>query len=52
MKKSLLALAVLASASAAQAATVYDKDGTSLVIGGRIQAVALVNNRKCSPMIQ
>lgn len=46
MKKSLLALAVLASASAAQAATVYDKDGTSLVIGGRIQAVAYNGNAR------
>lgn len=44
MKKSLLALAVLVSASAAQAATVYDKDGTSLAIGGRVQAVAYNGN--------
>ncbi len=42
MKKSLLALAVaaFAASSAASAATVYDKDGTSLNIGGRIQSVA------------
>ena len=41
MKKSLLALAVaaVASASVAQAATVYDKDGTSLAVYGRVQAV-------------
>lgn len=43
MKKSLLALCVLA-ATAANAATVYDKDGTSLVIGGRIQSVAYNGN--------
>ena len=29
MKKSLLALAVVAAATSANAATVYDKDGTS-----------------------
>ena len=41
MKKSLLALAVAAfAASSASAATVYDQDGTSLAVGGRIQAVA------------
>ena len=41
MKKSLLALAVAAFAvsSAASAATVYDKDGTSLAVYGRIQGV-------------
>jgi len=39
MKKSLLALAVVAVAASANAATVYDKDGTSLVIDGRIQSV-------------
>ena len=40
MKKSLLALAVAAfAASSASAATVYDQDGTSLAVGGRIQAV-------------
>lgn len=39
MKKILLALAVLASAGAANAATVYDRDGTQLAIGGRVQAV-------------
>lgn len=45
MKKSLLALAVsaLAAASiastAASAATVYDKDGTSLAVYGRVQSV-------------
>ena len=32
MKKSLLALAVLAVATSATAATVYDKDGTSLKV--------------------
>lgn len=42
MKKSLLALAVasIAAASAASAATVYDKDGTSMEVYGRVQAVA------------
>ena len=40
MKKSLIALAVAAFASSAvSAASVYDKDGTSLNIGGRIQSV-------------
>ena len=40
MKKSLLALAVVAAAAtSANAATVYDKDGTSLAVGGRVQAV-------------
>ena len=43
MKKSLLALAVLAAASA-NAATVYDKDGTTLAVGGRVQAVAYNGN--------
>ena len=44
MKKSLLALAlalavVAVAATSANAATVYDKDGTSLAVGGRVQAV-------------
>ena len=40
MKKSLLALAVAAfAASSASAAVVYDQDGTSLAVGGRLQAV-------------
>lgn len=39
MKKSLLALAVVAVAASANAATVYEKDGTSLGINGRIQSV-------------
>ena len=43
MKKSLLAMAVaavaVAATSAASAATVYDKDGTSLAVYGRIQGV-------------
>lgn len=41
MKKSLLALAVaaVAASSVASAATVYDKDGTSLAVYGRVQAV-------------
>ncbi|MGN0894578.1 MAG: porin, partial [Succinivibrio sp.] len=43
MKKSLLALAVVAAASA-NAATVYDKDGTSLAIGGRVQSVVYNGN--------
>ena len=46
MKKTLLALAALASASMANAATVYDKDGTQLAIGGRIQAVVYNGNYK------
>lgn len=41
MKKSLLALFVasLVSSTQAYSATVYDKDGTSLKIDGRIQSV-------------
>ena len=41
MKKTLIALAVasVAAASVAQAATVYDKDGTSLAVYGRVQSV-------------
>ena len=39
MKKSLLALAIVAAASSASAATVYDKDGSSLSVGGRVQAI-------------
>ena len=44
MKKSLLALAVAALAatsfaSSASATTIYDKDGTSLAVYGRVQAV-------------
>ena len=41
MKKSLLALAVaaLAVSSAASAATIYDKDGVSVDVYGRVQAV-------------
>lgn len=40
MKKSLLALVIAACASqSVMAATVYDKDGTSLKVGGRVQAV-------------
>ena len=41
MKKTLLAVAVAASAvsSAASAATIYDKDGTSVDVYGRVQAV-------------
>lgn len=44
MKKSLLALAVVAAATSANAATVYDKDGTSLAVGGRVQAVVYNGN--------
>jgi predicted porin len=42
MKKTLLATAILAGlvSASAQAATVYDQDGTSLEIGGRIEARA------------
>lgn len=39
MKKSLLALAVLATTVSVNAATVYDKDGVSLKADGRVQAV-------------
>ena len=39
MKKSLLALAIIAVSTTATAATVYDKDGSSLAVGGRVQAV-------------
>lgn len=40
MKKSLIALAIAAFASSAvSAATVYDKDGTTFAIGGRVQSV-------------
>ena len=41
MKKSLLALAVaaLAASSVASAATIYDKDGVSVDVYGRVQAV-------------
>ena len=41
MKKSLLALAIaaVAASSAASAATVYDKDGSSLDVYGRVQGV-------------
>lgn len=41
MKKSLLALAVVlaATSATASAATVYDKDGTTLTVGGRVQSV-------------
>lgn len=44
MKKSLLALAVVAVAASANAATVYEKDGTSLKVNGRIQSVYYSNN--------
>ena len=44
MKKSLLALAVVAAATSANAATVYDKDSTSLAVGGRVQAVVYNGN--------
>lgn len=40
MKKSLIALAVAAFASTAvSAATIYDNNGTSLAVGGRVQSV-------------
>ncbi|MBE6423874.1 porin [Succinivibrio dextrinosolvens] len=39
MKKSLLALAVVAVAASANAGTVYDKDGTKLYLDGRVQSV-------------
>lgn len=39
MKKTLLGIAIITSGLYANAATVYDKDGTSLDIGGRVQSV-------------
>ena len=39
IKKSLLALAVLATTVTSNAATVYDKEGVSLKADGRVQAV-------------
>ena len=42
MKKSLLALAVVSVTlftNSSIAATVYDKDGTTLAVGGRVQSV-------------
>jgi predicted porin len=44
MKKSLLALAVVAVAASANAATVYDKDGTSMYLDGRVQSVFYSGN--------
>ena len=46
MKKSLLALAIaaLAALSAVSATIVYDKDGTSLDIYGRVQSVIYSRN--------
>ncbi len=44
MKKSLLALAVVAVAASANAATVYEKDGTSMYLDGRIQSVFYSGN--------
>ncbi|WP_406017286.1 hypothetical protein [Succinivibrio sp.] len=39
MKKTLLGIAIITSGLCANAATVYDKDGTSIDIGGRVQSV-------------
>ena len=44
MKKSLLALSVIAAAASANAATVYEKDGTSLIVDGRVQSVFYSGN--------
>ncbi len=44
MKKSLLALAVATIAASANAATVYEKDGTSLTLDGRVQSVFYSGN--------
>ena len=44
MKKSLLALAVVAVAASANAATVYEKDGTKLYLDGRVQSVLYSGN--------
>lgn len=48
MKKSLLALAVVlaATSATASAATVYDKDGTTLTVGGRVQSVFTMDSIK------
>jgi len=43
MKKTVLGIAVITSSLCAQAATVYDKDGTSLDLGGRVQSVLYSN---------
>jgi len=48
MKKSLLALAVVAVAASANAATVYDKDGTKLYLDGRVQSVFYNGNHSKS----
>lgn len=39
MKKTLLAIAITTSIFSSNAATVYDKDGTTLDLGGRVQSV-------------
>ena len=45
MKKSLIALAVAAfGAASANAAAVYDKDGTSLSVGGEMEAMYWSNH--------
>ena len=44
MKKSLLALAVATIAASANAATVYEKDGASLTLDGRVQSVFYSGN--------
>ena len=46
MKKSLLALSVIAVAVSANAATVYEKDGSSLTIDGRVQSVFYNGNHR------
>ena len=51
MKKSLLALAVVAAATSANAATVYDKDGTSLAVGGRVQSVVYNGNADAAGLV-
>jgi len=43
MKKTVLGIAVITSSLCAQAATVYDKDSTSLDLGGRVQSVLYSN---------
>ncbi len=52
MKKSLLALAVVAAATSANAATVYDKDGTSMYIDGRIQSVFFNGNQSSAAAVK
>ncbi|WP_295354255.1 porin [uncultured Succinivibrio sp.] len=51
MKKSLLALAVVAVAASANAATIYEKDGTKLYVDGRVQSVYYSVNHKANKVV-